>query len=83
MADSNQAPTGLARTFFSEAGLMSAFAMRAVRVAFQPPFELREVIHQVYMMWARYAMARPLAAPPVVYASAGISKVVTRLDSTR
>jgi phospholipid/cholesterol/gamma-HCH transport system permease protein len=50
MADSNQAPTGLARTFFSEAGFMSAFAMRAVRVAFQPPFELREVVHQVYMV---------------------------------
>jgi phospholipid/cholesterol/gamma-HCH transport system permease protein len=50
MADSTQAPTGLARTFFSEAGFMSAFAMRAVRVAFQPPFELREVVHQVYMV---------------------------------
>ena len=50
MADSTQAPNGLARTFFSEAGLMSAFAMRAVRVAFQPPFELREVVHQVYMV---------------------------------
>jgi len=50
MADSNQAPGGLSTTFFSEAGLMSAFAMRAVRVAFQPPFELREVVHQVYMV---------------------------------
>src|SRR5205823_7080671 len=37
------------RTFFSEAGLMSAFALRAIRVAFQPPFELREVVRQVYM----------------------------------
>jgi phospholipid/cholesterol/gamma-HCH transport system permease protein len=50
MADSNQEPTGLVRTFFSEAGFMSAFALRAVRVAFQPPFELREVVHQVYMV---------------------------------
>jgi phospholipid/cholesterol/gamma-HCH transport system permease protein len=40
---------GLTRTVFSEAGLLSAFAMRAVRVAFQPPFELREVVRQVYM----------------------------------
>ncbi len=29
---------------------MSAFAMRAAWVAFRPPFELREVIHQVYMV---------------------------------
>ena len=34
---------GLTRTVFSEAGLLSAFAMRAVQVAFQPPFELRVV----------------------------------------
>ena len=49
MADSDQGPTGLAGSFFAEAGLMSSFALRAVRVAFQRPFELREVVHQVYM----------------------------------
>src|SRR4051794_40646357 len=38
------------RTFLSEAGSVSAFAIRAVRVAFQPPFEVREVIHQIYMV---------------------------------
>jgi phospholipid/cholesterol/gamma-HCH transport system permease protein len=37
------------KTFFSEAGLMSAFALRAIRVAFQRPFEVRELVHQVYM----------------------------------
>jgi phospholipid/cholesterol/gamma-HCH transport system permease protein len=37
------------RSLLSEVGLISAFAMRAIRLAFQPPFELREVIHQVYM----------------------------------
>jgi len=30
--------------------LISAFAMRAIRVAFQSPFELREVVHQIYMV---------------------------------
>jgi phospholipid/cholesterol/gamma-HCH transport system permease protein len=39
----------IVRTLLSEAGLISAFAMRAVRVAFQRPFELREVIHQIYI----------------------------------
>ena len=38
------------RRFLSEAGLISAFAMRAIRVAFQSPFELREVVHQIYMV---------------------------------
>jgi len=48
MADSDHLP-GSIRTLLSEAGLISAFAMRAIRVAFQPPFELRGVVHQVYM----------------------------------
>src|SRR3954468_806889 len=38
------------RTLLSEAGQMSAFALRAVRVAFQRPFELREVVRQIYMV---------------------------------
>jgi phospholipid/cholesterol/gamma-HCH transport system permease protein len=38
------------RRFLSEAGLISAFAMRALRVAFQSPLELREVVHQIYMV---------------------------------
>ena len=37
------------RTFFSEAGSISAFAIRAIRVAFQSPFELRKLARQVYM----------------------------------
>jgi phospholipid/cholesterol/gamma-HCH transport system permease protein len=49
MANSEHTSPGLARTLFSETGLISAFAMRAIRVAFQPPFEFREVVHQIYM----------------------------------
>ena len=33
--------------------------------------------------WARYASARPLADPPVLNSSAGISSVVTKLVVTR
>src|ERR1051326_4098886 len=50
MASSDHTLHGLTRTFFSEAGFMSTFAMRAVRVAFQRPFELREVVRQVYIV---------------------------------
>src|SRR4051812_2711744 len=35
--------------FLSEAGEISLFAMRAIRVTLQSPFELREVARQVYM----------------------------------
>src|SRR3954471_21947426 len=49
MADSQPAIPGLIRTSLSEAGLMSIFAMRAVRATFQRPFELRELARQVYM----------------------------------
>ena len=49
MTNSEQAPPGLIKTLFSEAGLISAFAAKAIRVTFQSPFELKEVIHQVYM----------------------------------
>jgi phospholipid/cholesterol/gamma-HCH transport system permease protein len=38
------------KTLLSEAGLISAFALRAVRVTFRAPFELREVVHQVCMV---------------------------------
>ena len=44
-----RAKPSIIRTFVSEAGLISAFAMRAFRVTFQPPFELRELAHQVYL----------------------------------
>ena len=37
------------RGLLSEAGSISAFAMRAIRVAFQAPYELREVARQIYM----------------------------------
>src|SRR5437899_8888545 len=50
MTDSDQAFHGTIKAFFSEAGLMSAFSLRALRVAFQRPFELREVVRQVYMV---------------------------------
>src|SRR3954463_1910630 len=49
MADFDQRPGGLAGTFFSEAGFMTAFALRAVRVSLQRPFEVREIVRQVYM----------------------------------
>jgi phospholipid/cholesterol/gamma-HCH transport system permease protein len=39
---------GLIRTFFSEAGLLSSFAARAFRGAFRRPFELKEIVHQIY-----------------------------------
>jgi phospholipid/cholesterol/gamma-HCH transport system permease protein len=44
-----RAQPSIIRTLLSEAGLISAFTMRAIRVAFQSPFELREVVHQIYM----------------------------------
>src|SRR6185369_5263218 len=47
MADSES--FGGVKTFFSQAGLMTAFSLRAVRVAFQWPIGLREVVQQVYM----------------------------------
>ena len=43
-------------SFFSEAGLIASFAWRAIRVAFQAPFELREVVRQVYMVGWRSLM---------------------------
>src|ERR1700752_387102 len=49
MANSQHARLSLAKTLLSEVGLISAFAMRATRVAFQPPFEFRGIVHQVYM----------------------------------
>jgi phospholipid/cholesterol/gamma-HCH transport system permease protein len=49
MANSEHASPGMTRTFLSEAGSISAFAMRAIRVAFRRPFELREVVHQIYI----------------------------------
>jgi phospholipid/cholesterol/gamma-HCH transport system permease protein len=49
MAISAQPSRGLTRKFLSEAGLMSTFAMRAIRTAFQAPFESREVVHNIYM----------------------------------
>src|SRR5437773_2970382 len=57
MANSAQASPGLTRarpsiirTFFSEAGSISAFALHVVRAAFRRPFELREIVRQVYMI---------------------------------
>src|SRR3954463_985379 len=49
MTDFDQTLQVRIRNLFSEAGLMSAFAIRAVRTAFHRPFELREVVRQVYL----------------------------------
>src|SRR5947207_6896028 len=49
MADFAHPHRSLIRPMFSEAGLMSAFAMRAARRAFHRPFELAEIARQVYM----------------------------------
>jgi len=40
--------TGAFRRLFSEAGLLSVFASRAIRGVFQRPLELREIVHQVF-----------------------------------
>jgi phospholipid/cholesterol/gamma-HCH transport system permease protein len=50
MATSEQTSPGFTRILLSEAGSGSAFAMRAIRVAFRRPFELREIVHQIYMV---------------------------------
>ena len=44
-----RAERSIIATLLSEAGAISTFAIRAIRVAFQAPFELREVVHQIYM----------------------------------
>lgn len=49
MAHTNQSAPGLIGTLFSETALISAFGARAIRVAFRPPFEIREIIRQIYM----------------------------------
>ena len=41
-------PAGLIRTLCSEAGLLSSFGARAIRGVFTRPFELKEIVHQVY-----------------------------------
>lgn len=43
------ASPGLMRAVLSEIGLLSAFAVRAVRAAFQRPFELSETVRQIYL----------------------------------
>ena len=50
MASSSNFPGNLLGTFLSEAGSIGAFGLRAIRVAFQSPFELREVVRQIYMI---------------------------------
>jgi phospholipid/cholesterol/gamma-HCH transport system permease protein len=41
---------GLFRMFFAEAGSIGAFGLQAIRAAFHPPFEIREIVHQIYMI---------------------------------
>src|SRR3954465_2797077 len=50
MDDSNQMFPGRTGAFFKEAGSMSAFALHAARTTFRRPFEIREVIRQIYMV---------------------------------
>ena len=50
MVSSAHPPRGLLGTFLSEAGLIGSFGLRSIRVAFQSPLELREIVHQVYMI---------------------------------
>jgi phospholipid/cholesterol/gamma-HCH transport system permease protein len=50
MANVKHKAAGLLGGFLAEAGALSSFAMRVFRVAFQAPLELREVVHQVYMV---------------------------------
>ena len=40
--------TGALRGLFSEAGLLSAFATRAICGVFRPPFEIRAIVHQIF-----------------------------------
>ena len=40
--------TGALRRLCSEAGLLSIFSSRAIRGVLQRPFELREIVHQVF-----------------------------------
>jgi phospholipid/cholesterol/gamma-HCH transport system permease protein len=50
MADLQQNVAGLTGRFLAEAGSLSSFGLRAIRVAFQGPLELKEVVHQIYMV---------------------------------
>jgi phospholipid/cholesterol/gamma-HCH transport system permease protein len=50
MASTARPAAGLLRTFLSEAGLIGAFGLQALRVAFQSPFEFREIVRQIHMI---------------------------------
>jgi phospholipid/cholesterol/gamma-HCH transport system permease protein len=50
MASTARPVGGLLRTFLSEAGLIGAFGLQAIRVAFKSPFELKEIIRQIHMI---------------------------------
>src|SRR4051812_39789421 len=49
MAQPNPPSSGRITTLLSEAGLLSAFALQAVRMCVRRPFELKEIVRQVYM----------------------------------
>src|SRR5690242_19816756 len=50
MTQSTPSLSGRIVALLSEAGLMSSFALRAISVGVQRPFELREVVRQAYMI---------------------------------
>src|SRR4051812_4089919 len=49
MAQPNPPSSGRITTLLSEAGLLSAFALHAVRMCVRRPFELKEIVRQVYL----------------------------------
>ena len=49
MASAARASPGSARLIFGEIGLVTAFAVRAARSVFRPPFEWAETVRQIYL----------------------------------
>jgi phospholipid/cholesterol/gamma-HCH transport system permease protein len=50
MANAVRNVSGLPKALFSEAGLLTAFAIRIIRVGFRRPFEIREVVRQIHLI---------------------------------
>jgi phospholipid/cholesterol/gamma-HCH transport system permease protein len=50
MASSSASTAGLISTFFSEAGSIGLFGLKAIRVAFRPPLELMEIVRQISLI---------------------------------
>jgi len=50
MTSSSPPSGGSISTFLAEAGSIGIFGFRAIRVAFRPPFELQEIVRQIYLI---------------------------------